>query len=190
MTACDSEVIDEMSKEAYSYCRFFCEENILLLYEDLCKESVEDMRDARVLFISNPQKCCAFYAQTLGIAPHYQICWDYHVVLYQVHPVPRIWDFDSRLGFCTQATEYFRKSFFPFGKMSNNNAAYIRSLCAKFYAENFSSNRNLINPKQAEKIKFPDWPKIFRGELSLERCIDFNDGALASFVSLETFMQT
>ncbi|MFA5623533.1 MAG: hypothetical protein WC966_00555 [Bradymonadales bacterium] len=175
-----------MNRDEYSYCQFFCEENILLLYEQLRKENAKDVSAAQVLYLSNPARSCVICEQNLGAPPRHLVCWDYHVVLFQPSHRPKIWDFDSRLGLCTDAIEYFTRSFPP--DIQGKYRARFRVIDAEFYRENFSSERNLITPKQKREIVYPSWPKFRRGSLSLERCIDFEDKELAPFLDWDEFL--
>lgn len=174
--------------DSYFYCQYFCEENILLLYEHLLAQNAEDLKDALVLFASNPQRSCAIFAQKLGSPPRHMVCWDYHVILYQAHPTARIWDFDSRLGLCTPLGEYFAQSFAPGQGLNPRHHAFFRAISAPYYAANFSSERKLVDPANPRKVRFPEWPKFCRGALTLERCIDFGDKELAPYRDLHETM--
>lgn len=103
--------------QGHRYRRYYCEENIYLLCEDL----LDSHRRLQAVFISNSRAQCLFYHQRCAEvgAP---LVWDYHVVLLDgPHRAPvdappyRIFDFDTRLGFGIDAEEYLRKTFQPPG---------------------------------------------------------------------------
>lgn len=76
----------------YRYQPSWCEENAALLCRDLVG------RRRHVVFISNPGRTCALFAQRAGRPGDGLVIWDYHVVVLVEADGPQIFDLDCLAG--------------------------------------------------------------------------------------------
>lgn len=148
---------------SFKYAPFYCEENIW----HLCGESRFDEVDAQVVFISNPRRTCAFWAQRAA-HPGDAVLWDYHVVL-----VARgatgwdVWDLDTLLGLPVSLSRYvnetFPRSFWELDEYVDLMPRF-RLIEGRSYRREFSSDRShMRHPDGSWLQPPPPWPAVFKG---------------------------
>ena len=142
----------------YHYTPNFCEENIWWLAKTL-KEKDPTVEALYVLFFTNMHRNILMLNQ--NPAPRGQpIVWDYHVVLQLKNDGQEfILDFDTRLGFATKLTYYFKNSFPLQAKIPESYRVVVRSIPATDYTRYFYSDRKHMTGKVPES-EFPDYPII------------------------------
>ncbi|MBF0265901.1 MAG: hypothetical protein HQL46_11580 [Gammaproteobacteria bacterium] len=154
------------------YTKFFCEENIWHLCNDILKQKL--FKQVEVVFLSNVNQQIAVFHQKS--APENQaIVWDYHVILkthYQSKSL--IFDFDSRLPFPCLSDDYIIYSL-----PKHIPAAYqaqFRLIAADIFLKEFYSDRSHM-AGIIDHDKFPSYPAILsnkENKLRLKELIDFS----------------
>ena len=145
--------MQEFKKSDYLYTRLFCEENIWLLAKRLIDNGIKK-QDIKVIFISNSKKQIAIFNQ-LAVAHKQAVIWDYHVILMvRIDSSSYIFDFDSRLCFPSNITDYIHNSL-----PENINSSYLsqfRVIPAAYYIQHFYSDRSHMKNIIPEQ-EFPDY---------------------------------
>lgn len=168
---------------AYTSC--YCEENVWHLAGDPRFEG----RPSFVVFISNPSKSCAIWAQRAATEPGAPVVWDYHVVLLvSEHDTVRVYDLDSRLPFGCTLEEYLGGSFPSAQQTSPTYAPWFRVVPAEAYRARFASDRShMRGPRGLYQSPPPAWPAI-RNEIesmNLERFVNMKKPFLGEVVDLD-----
>ena len=101
----------------YQYTSCFCEENIYLLAKSFHKGEMKEQLhefEGYVVFITNSDQCVPIWNQKLRMNSESPVWWDYHVVLLvKSKEASYIFDFDTVLGFQTNALFYIENSMRP-----------------------------------------------------------------------------
>lgn len=167
----------------FRYASCFCEENIWWL----CQETRFAQSLAEVVFISNPERCCAMFGQKAATVPDGPVFWDYHVVLC-VHDGGghEVWDLDCKAGTPLGAREWLTYTFEPAQKLPEIVWPLFRLIPASQYVENFSSNRaHMLNEEGNPLMPFPSWPAISNRESNLFQFVDMQNSFLGDVIDLE-----
>lgn len=150
-------------QEALRYQPYYCEENVWWLAGDPGFAN----QARRVVFISNPLRCCRFREQRAA-APGAWLYWDYHVVL-AVRPAGgwQIWDQDSRLGMPVPAVEYLRRTFGPPPGERPELAPIFLLVDADAFRRDFASDRSHMRAADGSWLQPPPaWPVLGGGRPS------------------------
>lgn len=142
------------------YTPFYCEENVW----HLAKDGV-GTDPSFVVFISNPKRSCALWAQRASSSADMPVLWDYHVVLVSApaEGPPLVWDLDSRLGCPVKLKDYLDGTF-PYGDaLRESLLPRFRVLPAATYLERFASDRSHMNEDGEWREPPPEWPPIGQG---------------------------
>lgn len=141
------------------YAPFYCEENVW----HLAKEGVGG-DPSFVVFISNPQKSCALWAQRSASSADMPVLWDYHVILVSApSDGALVWDLDTRLGFPVRLRDYLDGTF-PYGEaLRETLLPRFRVLPAATYVERFASDRSHMHEGDDWRAPPPEWPTIGEG---------------------------
>lgn len=119
------------------YWPYYCEENIW----QLCGEP--RFAEAQVVFISNPRRQVALWAQRAAEDPLEPVIWDYHVVLLATSDAgSEVWDLDSALGFPVPARHYLDLTFAGTYYLPTSFAPRFRLLPAADYRRHLASDRS------------------------------------------------
>lgn len=114
---------------------YYCEENV---WKYLSKLPVAARARAWAVFIFGAHGNVAVCRQKTGTPQNGFVLWDYHVIALQEKIPGRIdaLDFDSTLGFCTEAHRYLEAAFPP-GLRIEAAANYVSPLFRLILAEDF-----------------------------------------------------
>ena len=143
---------------ALRYAAYYCEENIW----QLCAHPELQTRDARVAFVSNPNRSCALWAQRAASQPGAPVVWDYHVVLLARDSAEWMaWDLDTLVGLPVPASQWLAHTFLPLRDQYSYLAPRFRLLEPAAYRAGFSSDRShMLEPDGSWKRPPPSWPAI------------------------------
>ena len=179
----------ETGRDEFAYTPFYCEENIWHLagHPSLAE------RPRRVVFISNPSKSCALWAQKASEDPTRPVVWDYHVVLWigpkSDEPGPWILDFDTRLGFPVSAETYLRATF-PLGdEVRVPYRPFFRVVDADDMRRVFRSDRRHMQEDDLWLRPPPPWPPIGGSGSNLSDFVDMETPGLGEVFGWTEFRQ-
>ena len=171
------------------YHPFYCEENIWRL----CNSPLVDTAQSWAVLISNSAKACPVRGSKSAANRDEPVFWDYHTVLLELTPSPRIWDPECREPSPIPALAYLAFSFphplpSPFRPM-------FRLIKANAYCLDFSSDRSHMRPGDGSWIADPPaWPPIFNGRSStLLEWIDMSrisPGIIVDLNGFRSFIET
>lgn len=157
-----------MTAPARRYQSCFCEENVWHLAGDV------DVADKRrlVVFVSNPARTCAVWAQRAAPARDAPVVWDYHVVLFVDDGGWRAWDLDSHVPLGAPLATWVDASFPPGIDVQDALAPLFRVVDADVFRREFASDRSHMKDARGRWRKPPPpWPPIGAGH----RLDDFVD---------------
>jgi hypothetical protein len=131
------------SREECEYASHYCEENVYKLAErfnqhpevTMANYINEDGRNVKykgyAVFLSSLEKAVPIWNQKLGSGDDGLVVWDYHVVFLvkaieagETSQSSFIFDFDTKLPFCSRAEDYVSNSF-PAANMATLPARHI-----------------------------------------------------------------
>ncbi len=137
------------------YTPFFCEENIWKVTNSI---NCNNLDKFNVLFLTNPKRKIALFNQK--IVPLGEITlWDYHVILHDtVENI--IYDFDTRLKFNSNFSDYFLNTFPEQKQLPEEFRTFIRIIPAAQYKEHLHSDRSHMIKNGVQLADFPKWPAI------------------------------
>lgn len=153
--------------EPYRYTPYYCEENVYHLCAAPSLRPSHRQTQRRVVFISNPRRCCALWAQRAAPGPTRPVLWDYHVILAAPTKadVWHVWDLDSHLGFPVPLPIYLSGTFLRLDPAHRWLAPRFRILTAADYRARFSSDRSHMRADGGGWLQPPPpWPPIWRAE--------------------------
>lgn len=146
----------EPTNHRYAAC--YCEENVWHLVANeaiLCP-------GAEVVFLSNPHRTCALWAQRAG----HPVVWDYHVIL--LNPSPSgwmVWDLDSLAGVACPLDSYLEATFQPLPPSLAALRPRFRCLDVADYRRTFSSDRSHMRTADGHwSAPPPFWSPIHRAD--------------------------
>lgn len=142
-----------LERDRLDYAAFYCEENVWrLLSQDWLPKD-----DAFAVFVSNPDKTCAVWAQRAAPAPGTPAVWDYHVIAVAAGFV---YDLDTTLAFPSPVEAYLQGTF-PLGEaVPDQFAPRFRVVPAAEFAARFSSDRSHMLDGDGYRAPPPPWPAI------------------------------
>ncbi len=148
-----------ITQDSAYYTPYFCEENIWQLGRYLIAQQ-QSVEDFSVLLLSNHARQIPLYQQ--GLAPTGQaVIWDYHVILYQHAPTPRIYDLDTRLPCPVPFNIYYQHTFPAPTQIPQHLFIQVRVIPLAAYLTHFHSNRHHMRNAAGEPlVPFPTWPCI------------------------------
>lgn len=139
------------------YQAFYCEENIWWL----ARSPQVRERERWAVFISNPNRTCAIWAQRAG-PPDRPVVWDYHVVLLAKSCSGsglEVWDLDSRLLVPCPADRWLQASFRP--STPSPFQPYFRVVDMPTLDSQFASDRrHMRDASGLFRAPPPPWPCI------------------------------
>lgn len=167
----------------FKYTPAYCEENIW----HLASEDRFRGLDAWVVLVTGPgshrklwfQRCCQHVT-----LPVY---WDYHVILLVRDDIWQVWDLDTTLELPVNASTYFRKTFRGPDESFDDTNVIFRTIDAKEYNANFSSDRSHMRlPSGDWETPPPSWSPIVASETSnLMRWLDIESNGPGELLTLE-----
>lgn len=165
----------ELRRADLKHTPYFCEENAW----HLCDHPFFQQVERRVLFISNPDRCCPFWHQRASSSQDQPLFWDYHVLLIAAHNARwMVWDLDTTLPFPSALSDYTTQTFGAPGLLRPEFAPVFRVVTPTQLKDNFSSDRSHMRaPDGAWQQQPPTWAPIFtaaRG-MNLMRFVDMGD---------------
>lgn len=165
------------------YTPYYCEENIW----QLARHSRFNGLDAKVILITGPGSHRKLWFQRCSEDVTQPVCWDYHVVLLVRDNISQIWDLDTTLDFPVNAATYFRKTFRGPDESFDNTNILFRTIDAKEYIDNFSSDRSHMRLTSGDwAAPPPSWPPIVKNEISnLGKWLDIESDGPGKILSLE-----
>lgn len=171
----------------FRYTACFCEENIWWL----CQAERFSAASSNVVFISNPSRCCALYAQKAAADTNAPVFWDYHVVLLVEDAGRReVWDLDCVAGTPLPAHVWLDATFEPAKHLPAVVQPLFRLVPASVFVANFSSDRShMRNQKGEPQMPFPSWPSIVQGTSNLFRFVDMENPFLGEVFQLPEVKQ-
>lgn len=155
------------------YAPYYCEENVWWL----CQLPALQALRRRVIFLSNPARACALFAQRAAPRPDAPVLWDYHVVLWVEDAAPgAIWDLDSTLGAPVPLAAWLEATVAPALGLSEHLHARFRVIDADRYVATFSSDRaHMADARGVPHAAWPPWPPIRQGPPNLHRFVDMEE---------------
>jgi hypothetical protein len=173
------------SKFKYTPC--YCEENIW----QLARDSRFHELDARVILITGPGSHRKLWFQRSSEHVTQPVCWDYHVILLVWDNTWQVWDFDTTLDFPVNASTYFLKTFRGPDESFENTNAFFKTIEAKEYIDNFSSDRSHMRlPSGDWVVPPPSWSPIVKGGISnLIEWLDIESDGPGKVLSLEQIIK-
>jgi len=172
----------------------YCEENMW----HLCQSAQFAEWDCRVLFITNPLRCCPLWNQKAAPAPDKPIFWDYHVVVLASQSGEKgtwqIWDSDSTLGSPIALQEYLTQTFglgIFLEQVPQRFHPHFRMLSARTYVTTFSSDRSHMLSDAGEYVQPPPpWPPINeRGPSNLSKFWELGPNFVGEVLDLMTLAE-
>ena len=172
-----------MEREAFKYTVNYCEENIW----HLCQHPELHDFDKKVLIVSNSAKNCPFYSQKSG-QDEQAVWWDYHVIMLASKDGSNmVYDFDSRLNFPCELTDYLERTFLNHPYWLEKDLPQFKAIEANTYTKAFFSDRSHMKDLHGNWIFSPPaWPIIEgKGKLILNDLMDFSQNSHQRIFSLE-----
>ena len=145
---------------------FYCEENIW----KLCQHP--DFQGGEVIFIASYGDYFPMLHQQGSQQPDLPIFWDYHVILQKEDT---IYDFNSTLGFATEASKYFSQSFVDAALLSPLQIPMLRRIPAIEFVAVFKSDRRHMKSQTGWSAPPPEWPLISESESNLSQFVNMQD---------------
>lgn len=138
------------------YHPFYCEENVWWLARD----GVLGPGERWAVFVSNPTRSCALWAQKLASEPSEPVLWDYHVVLLNRDGSKvQVWDRDSRLPCPAPARDWYAATF-PV-PVKPEFKPWFRVVGARELSAHFASDRrHMLEEEGGWRAPPPPWPPI------------------------------
>lgn len=166
------------------YAAFYCEENIW----HLAAHPRLGAYHRSVVFISNPDRTCAFWSQRLAKDPRMPVIWDYHVVLLVCEgdgARPLVLDLDSRLDFPVPLEVYLAETFPPRLPIPEMYRPRFRFIDGETYRRVFSSDRSHMRQDDDWLREPPPWPIIGADAASnLDAFIDMESSGVGEVIDL------
>ncbi len=172
------------------YQPFYCEENVW----QLANQRRELPGERFVVFISNPTKSCALWAQRVAPSLEQPVIWDYHVILIErTKDQVQALDLDTTLGVPLALSEYLARTFaIPAGlpePVRAQIAPRFRVVPAARFLACFASDRSHMKIEEGYHQPPPPWPRIQtnEAEMNLMRFVDMErpfEGELFELESL------
>ena len=167
----------------FKYTPAYCEENIWHLASDGRFRGL----DARVVLVTGPGSHRKLWFQRCSEHVALPVHWDYHVILLVWDDNWQVWDLDTTLELPVNASSYFRKTFRGPDENFDNRNVLFRSIAAKEYIANFSSDRSHMRlPSGDWAAPPPSWPDIVTSEsLNLMAWLDIGLDGPGELLTLE-----
>lgn len=138
-------------KEDLIYTSCYCEENVWKL---LHKIPAEYKKDSYAVFISNDSKTVPIWYQSKSDSISEPVVWDYHVIaIHKSSMESFVYDMDTILEFPTSFKKYYEKALPILKNISKKYHRFYRVVAAKYYLENFASDRSHMIDKQTGKYQ-------------------------------------
>lgn len=157
------------------YQPFYCEENVW----QLAHQRRDEPGERFVVFISNPTKSCALWAQKAAPSPAQPVIWDYHVILIErTKGQVQVLDLDTTLGMPLLLQDYLARTFAtPPGlpeHMRAQIAPHFRVVPAARFLACFASDRSHMLTEDGYQQPPPPWPCIQTNgaQMNLMRFVD------------------
>lgn len=167
----------------FKYTSAYCEENIW----HLASEDRFRGLDAKVVLVTGPGSHRKLWFQRCSEHDSIPVHWDYHVILLVRDDNWQVWDLDTTLDLPVNASSYFRKTFRGPDESFNNANVIFRTINAKEYIENFSSDRSHMKlPSGDWAAPPPSWPPIMkRDSPNLMEWLDSESDGPGELLTLE-----
>jgi protein N-terminal glutamine amidohydrolase len=171
----------------FKYTPAYCEENIWHLASD----SRFRGGDAKVVLVTGPGSHRKLWFQRCSEHAALPVYWDYHVILLVRDEIWQVWDFDTTLAFPESASTYFRKTFRGPDESFDNPNVIFRTIEAKEYIANFSSDRSHMKlPSGDWAAPPPSWPPIVNSVSSnLMAWLDIESDGPGELLTLEQIIE-
>jgi len=168
---------------------FYCEENAFYLARAAVAGSGPD--GVYVVFVSNPRRTCAVWAQRAAACEGEPVIWDYHVV---VLVAGEIRDPDCVAGDRLPAERWLRASFPPGIVVPVVYRPRFRRCPADAFLSCFASDRSHMRDESGRfRAPPPPWPPIVATDgarNTLPQFLDFGPSPLPPWLALPTFALT
>ncbi|MCK6571322.1 hypothetical protein L6V77_09500 [Myxococcota bacterium] len=165
---------------------FYCEENAWHLAR--AAFAAGEPGPVEVVFVSNPRRTCAVWAQRAAVRADEPVIWDYHVV---VHVAGEIRDPDCLVGHRLPAERWLRASFPPGIVVPVAYRPQFRRCPADTFLSRFASDRSHMRDETgAFRAPPPTWPPIVAPDgarNTLPQFLDFGPSPLPPWLELQTF---
>ncbi|KAF8398355.1 hypothetical protein HHK36_017282 [Tetracentron sinense] len=156
-----SSVTPPFDISTFDHTPYYCEENVYLLCNKLCKIGVADAKgsDLFVVFISNEKKQASGTACKASKRADGVVLWDYHVVCVQrkgIGDTPdQVWDLDSSLPFPTPLAHYISETIRPSFQLFPDYHRLCRIVHAPIFLCFFASDRRHMKDSVGNWIEQP-----------------------------------
>ncbi|RNA36912.1 N-terminal glutamine amidohydrolase [Brachionus plicatilis] len=161
----------------YRSSTYLNEENIWKFSKFLLDKN--DQSDLYAVFISNKNRMVPIWCQKAANDIKNPVIWDYHVIAIQRSiDKTNVYDFDTVLNFPESFESYVKKSFPLIVNLNPKYERLYRVIPAKYYVENFASDRShMIDKNTGKFIAEPPNYGCIRTEMctnNIEEFIDMN----------------
>lgn len=170
------------------YQPYFCEENA---WQALAHNLLE-MPTQWAVFISNPAKACALWAQAAAPSVGEPVFWDYHVVVMGLDERGVLWVYDPDHvpgTTCTLAAWWgatfpimaeVRELYHPWCRVVERDA-----MLARFY----SDRGHMLGPDGQWLKPAPSWPLLTEGDVDLSTLMDMTVATMGQVFTASQFEQ-
>jgi hypothetical protein len=167
----------------FKYTPAYCEENIWHLASDGRFRGL----DARVVLVTGPGSHRKLWFQRCSEHSALPVHWDYHVILLVRDDIWQVWDLDTTLEFPVNALTYFGKTFRGPDESFDNTNVIFRTIDAKEYIADFSSDRSHMRLSSGDwAAPPPSWPPIVKlGSSNLIGWLDIESDGPGELLTLE-----
>lgn len=157
-------------RAAQRYQPCYCEENVWHLAAAPELAALE----RHVVFISNPARRCAVWAQRSAPAPGEPVLWDYHVILLaRAAGEAWVYDLDTVLPFPERLEAYLEGAFPMQGTLPEALEPRFRVVEAERFREVFASDRSHMRRAGGGwSAPPPPWPRLGAGAMNLSRFVE------------------
>lgn len=156
-----------MTREAFAYCPYYCEENAYFL----CADERIGAGKRAVLFITNPSRSVIMRGQKVAGRRDELAMWDYHVVVLVERDGVDVWDLDTLHGMPIPLVRYLDLSFPP---VPARYSPSFRLVGADEFRAAFATDRRHMKTEDGYEHPPPPWDPPGNGH-NLDRFLDLDD---------------
>ena len=178
--------------------RFAAERGLLRYQPYWCEENVWHLLDGRLaarerafaVFVSNPTRSVAMWAQRAALVPGTPVVWDYHVVAVVEHGEGyEVWDLDSSEGRRLPMERWLEVSFEATKVLPEQLWPQFRVVDAERYLQVLASDRSHMRDSAGALIRrAPPWPPIGeRAHSNIDQFIEMESEFEGDVFDLEAF---